>query len=126
MSFAPEHFTVWAEIPVRDLDAGIAFYAAVTGGQVVRMDMGGSPVGLFMTADSDKGVSANLFEGEPGPSDRGPVIYLVVDGGVRAAGERCVAAGGRVLGDPVTIPPGTYIYIADPDGNRVGLFEPAA
>jgi len=125
MSFVPKNFAVWAEIPVRDLDAGIAFYTAVTGGEVMKTQMGPEPVAVFVTAERGQSVSANLFVGEPGPADSGPVVFLAVAGPVEAAAERAAAAGGRVLGDPVAIPPGRYVYVADPDGNRIGLFEPA-
>ncbi len=30
MTYAPEHFTVWAEIPVTDMEKSMAFYTAVT------------------------------------------------------------------------------------------------
>ncbi len=125
MSFTPNHFTVWAEIPVRDLDKGIAFYAAATGGTLDKVEMGGEAVAVFRVAERGAGVSANLFVGEPGASDRGPVIYLAAEGTLEDAMERTKAAGGRVLSDAVTIPPGRYFYAADPDGNRFGIFERA-
>jgi hypothetical protein len=125
MSFTPRHFNVWAEIPVRDLDAGIAFYAAATGGALDKSEMGGDSVAVFRTADRENGVSANLVVGEPGPADRGQTVFLAIDGTVEDAILRTREAGGKVASDVVTIPPGRFIYIADPDGNRVGLFEPA-
>ncbi|WP_171060805.1 VOC family protein [Poseidonocella sp. HB161398] len=123
MSFMPKNFNVWAEIPVRDLDAAIAFYQAATGGALAMMEMGAERVAAFVT--DGRGVSANLFVGEPGQAGSGPVIFLAAEGAIEAAAKRAEAAGGRVLGAPVAIPPGRYIYVADPDGNRIGLFEPA-
>ncbi|WP_172331716.1 VOC family protein [Mangrovicoccus sp. HB161399] len=124
MSFMPANFNVWAEIPVRNLDAAIAFYRAATGGTLSLMEMGGERVAAFAT--DGRGVSANLFEGEPGRAEAGPVIFLSAQGSIEEAASRAEAAGGRVLGAPVTIPPGRYVYVADPDGNRIGLFEAAA
>jgi uncharacterized protein len=125
MTYTPKHFNVWAEIPVRDLEAGMAFYAAATGGALDRSDMGGQSVALFRTADPAQGVSANLFVGEPGPADRGQVVFLSIAGKVEDAMRRTADAGGQVTSEVMSIPPGRFVYIADPDGNRVGLFEPA-
>ncbi len=124
MSFMPANFNVWAEIPVRNLDAAIAFYEAATGGKLSVMEMNGIREAAFVT--DGRGVSANLFEGEPGSAETGPVVFLAAEGTVEQMAERAAGAGGRVLGEPVTIPPGRFIYVADPDGNRIGLFEPAA
>ncbi|MCA8882051.1 MAG: VOC family protein [Rhodobacteraceae bacterium] len=125
MTFAPENFTVWAEIPVRDLDAGIAFYEAATGGKLEKMEMGGEPVALFLTGKREQSVSANLFVGEPGDAARGPTVFLAVDGRIEDAGARVAESGGRVTSEVIRISPGRYLYVADPDGNRIGLFEPA-
>ncbi|SFD06497.1 VOC family protein [Tropicimonas isoalkanivorans] len=124
MTFTPANFNVWAEIPVRDLSAGMAFYAAATGGILDRKEMGGEATAFLRTAEPGQGVSANLFVGEPGPADRGPVVFLVVEGTLEDAAARAEAAGGKILSDTVTIPPGRFVYAADPDGNRIGLFEP--
>ncbi|WP_068113132.1 VOC family protein [Tropicimonas marinistellae] len=126
MSYAPKNFNVWAEIPVRDLDKAMTFYAAATGGALDKVEMGGETVAFFRTEEPGKGVSANLYVGEPGKPDRGVAFYLLIDGGLEAAMARTEAAGGTLLGEVVTIPPGRYVYAADPDGNRVGLFEAAA
>ena len=125
MSFTPDHFNVWAEIPVRDLDKGIAFYAAATGCVLDKVEMGGEAVAVFRVAERGAGVSANLFVGEPGPADCGPVVFLAAEGALEAAMKRTAEAGGRVLSEAVTIPPGRYFYAADPDGNRFGIFERA-
>ncbi|WP_116132428.1 VOC family protein [Tropicimonas sp. IMCC34043] len=125
MSFIPKNITLWAEIPVRDLDKGIAFYAAATGATIDKVDMGGEEVAVFRVADRAEGISANLFVGEPGQAETGPVIFLAIDGTIEDAMQRTEAAGGRVLSDIVTIPPGQYFYAADPDGNRIGLFKHA-
>lgn len=125
MSFTPANFNVWAEIPVSNLSAGMDFYAKTTGGNLFEVEMGGDTVAFLQTENRGTGVSANLFVGEPGPSDRGPVVFLIVDGSVEEAAARCTAAGGRVLSEVVTIPPGRFVYAADPDGNRIGLFEAA-
>jgi len=36
------------------------------------------------------------------------------------------ALGGKTLVPPVAIPTGTFAWLADPDGNTVGLWKPNA
>jgi catechol 2,3-dioxygenase-like lactoylglutathione lyase family enzyme len=52
-------------------------------------------------------------------------IHLVVDD-LAAEVERLSAAGVPLLSDLVTGPGGKQVLVADPDGNLVELFEPAA
>ncbi|WP_201742047.1 VOC family protein [Mangrovicoccus ximenensis] len=120
----PADFNVWAGIPVRNLDAAIAFCRAAAGSTLAVTEMGGSRVAAF--AAEGHGVPANLLAGEPGMAGTGTVIFLAADGSIGAAADRVETAGGRVLGAPVMVPPGRYTHVADPDGDRIGLFEVAA
>ncbi len=121
--FKPQHFTAWAEIPVRDLDRGVAFYAAVTGGILEKVEMGGDPVAYFVTEETTQNVSANLFVGEPGDGNSGPTIFLAIPDRIEDALDRVWQTGGRIASDVIEIPPGRVAYANDPDGNRFGLFE---
>ncbi|MEM1130249.1 MAG: VOC family protein [Pseudomonadota bacterium] len=123
MSFHPKTFAAWSEIPVRDLDAGIAFYEAVTGARLRRMETDREPIALFQAEISGRSVPANLRVGVPEGAPASPTVFLTVLDSVEAAAERAWNVGGRVLSPVVSVPPGRYCYIADPDGNRVGLFE---
>lgn len=123
MSFKPTHFACWFEIPVTDLERSIAFYAAVFDMDLsVRTD-GPHPMVDFPTAGPD-GVSGHLYPGTP--SEHGPTIHLVVPDTLSATKARLIAAGGRIEGPDITIPPGTFCYARDPDGTSLGLFERAA
>ena len=44
---------------------------------------------------------------------------------LEAALDRVRAAGGSIASPVITIPPGRFAKIVDPDGNSIGLFEPA-
>lgn len=126
MSFAPASPVVWTEIPVLDLAAGRRFYEAVFQWSMQLEEMGPNPTAIFPYAQTGSGVAGHLYPGKP-PSEGGPTIHLQVPGTLEEAVDRVWEAGGRVLDmPPVTIPPGRFVYALDPDGNSIGLFEPAA
>lgn len=52
-------------------------------------------------------------------------IFYVEVSDVQACIEEAKTLGGRMLVPPVDIPGGTFAWIADPDGNTVGLWKPA-
>ena len=122
MTFAPQHFTAWIEIPVSDLEAGMAFYAAVTGGALDRYDDPPNPTAFFRTDPPMAGIAGHLYEGKPAGDGRGPTVHLMVAGSVEEALARAEAAGGKALSPVIEIPAGRFAYITDPDGNSVGLF----
>lgn len=124
MTFMPQHFTVWMEIPVTDLDAAIAFYSAVTGGSLSKQEMGPNTTAVFQTADPGAGIAGHLYVGAPATDGRGPTIHIVAKGKLEATIDRVWDAGGKVLGEPISIPAGRFVYMTDPDGNSIGLFEP--
>lgn len=111
---------IWTEIPVTDLALGTAFYEEVFGWSLTQMEMGPDKVAAFGSG----GVGGNLVEG-PSGMGAGNVIHLIVPDNVEAALARAEAAGGKAEGGVITIPPGRYALIRDPDGNRIGLFEAA-
>jgi len=114
---------VWTEIPVSDLDTGVAFYEAVFGLKTQRQEGGPNPFANF--SDAGDIVSGHIYPGTPARGEGGPTIHLALPDTVEAGMERCRAAGGTVLGAPIAIPPGRFAYATDPDGNSIGLFEPA-
>lgn len=125
MAFTPDNSVAWIEIPVRDLDKGIAFYSSMFDFQLTRNDMGPNPMADIQTKGSKGAVSGHLYPGEPAAPGTGPTIHLNVPGTLEATAERCVKAGGTIVSDPIAIPPGRFQYALDPDGNSIGLFEPA-
>lgn len=125
MTYAPEHFVAWTEIPVSNLEAGIAFYSAITGGAMEKQTMGPNETAIFTTNPPMAGVAGHLYEGKPAADGQGPTIHLMVEGTLEEAMARVAPAGGQVLSPAIEIPAGRFVYIQDPDGNSVGLFTPA-
>ena len=50
-------------------------------------------------------------------------VYVQVDD-PKAFLERAAALGGKMLVPPVEIPTGTFAWMADPEGNIIGLWKP--
>ena len=125
MSFTPANAVVWMEIPVLDIDRGIAFYREVFGHDLTRDDSGPNPMAMFSVSDPASGVAGHLYPGKPSQPGNGPTIHLQVPDTLEATSGRCEAAGGTVVSDPIGIPAGRFQYALDPDGNSIGLFEPA-
>ncbi len=123
MSFTPEHFTVWAEIPVSDLDNAITFYGKVFDMDLKRDETGPNPMAMFPTADPTKGIAGHLYEGKPSAEGSGPTVHFACPDTLEATMGRVNDAGGRVLSDIITIPAGRFAYCIDPDGNSIGLFS---
>ncbi|MGD1934038.1 MAG: VOC family protein [Candidatus Phaeomarinobacter sp.] len=122
MGHAPQHFTVWAEIPTTDIDRSITFYNDVFDLELKRDDSGPNPMAMFPTADGT-GVAGHIYPGTPAKSGEGPTAHFAVPGKLEEAMARTGKAGGKVLSDPITIPAGRFAYATDPDGNSIGLFE---
>lgn len=125
MTHKPDHFTVWAELPVTDLDRATTFYNKVFETELQRDDNGPNPMAVFPTADG-QGSAGHLYPGTPAKEGNGPTIHLAVPGKLEDAMARVTEAGGKVLSDPITIPVGRFAYAIDLDGNSIGLFETAA
>jgi predicted enzyme related to lactoylglutathione lyase len=124
MPFAPPTFAVWFEIPVTDIEAARNFYARVFDMELSVDRSGPNPMVVFPTADPQSGVSGHLYPGTP--SEHGPTVHLLVPDSLAAARARLEAAGGTVVSPEIVIPPGTFFYAKDPDGNSIGLFASAS
>jgi len=61
--------------------------------------------------------------GTPAPRGTGNTIHLSAPDALEAIMDRVRKAGGEIVSDPITIPPGRFCYALDPDGNSIGLFE---
>ncbi|MEM1235578.1 MAG: VOC family protein [Pseudomonadota bacterium] len=121
MSFQPSNAVVWAEIHVRDLDAGEAFYARVTGMDAMRTEMFGANVAIF---GGQEGSGFDLQAGEP--AQGGSIVYIAAKGKLADTLQRVWDAGGEVVGEPQQIPSGQFAVCKDPDGNAIGFYEAAA
>lgn len=126
MTYVPAHSTVWAEIPVTDLDKAMAFYTEVTRIALNKItDMGPNPIAIFANEDMQTGVAGHLYPGKPAVDGAGPTVHLASPGKLEDTVARVKAAGGTVLSDIVAIPAGRFAYCHDLDGNSVAFFETA-
>ncbi len=114
---------VWSEIPVSDIKKAVAFYNAVFDWQMTIDESGPNPMAIF--GGKMDTVGGHLYPGKPAAGN-GPTVHLAIPGRLEDAAIRCRKAGGTVIGETITIPPGRFVYAKDPDGNSIGLFEPKA
>ena len=126
MTFHPEHFTVWTEIPSADLDQAVPFYEAVLQTKLEREDGGPNVLYMFKTANHPMGISGHLYPGKPAKDGSGPTIHLAAPDNLEDTMDRVRDAGGMIVSDPIAMPFGRFAYALDLDGNSIGLFEPAA
>ena len=118
----PNHALSWFEIPVTDLDRATAFYEAILQTALERTEIG-TPVAVF--PHDEDGVGGALSLDESKPSRDGALVYLDVDGRLTEVLDRVADAGGEVLmpAKEISGDMGSYAYILDTEGNRVGLFS---
>lgn len=119
----PTHQLVWAEIPVRDLEAARLFYGAVLMTELSINHDGPNPMVDLPTAIPHEGISAHLYPGKPAPTGVGPTVHLAAPDDLAAVADRVMEAGGKVLSPAIDIPLGSFIYTEDPDGNSIGWFR---
>lgn len=114
---------VWTEIPVTDLEKGVAFYSAVFDWKMIVADMGPNKTATF--SDAQNQVGGHLYPGIPAPGT-GPTVHIALPDTLEDGMARCTAAGGTLVGSAIEIPVGRFHYATDPDGNSIGLFETRA
>ncbi len=115
------HFAINAD----DVEAARAFYAATFGWQFSPW----GPPGFYRVEGADPqspGVTAAIQQRRdlvPGTPTIGFECTVAVED-VDAVTATAVAAGGRVLMGPATIPGvGRLVWLADPSGNAVGAMQ---
>jgi predicted enzyme related to lactoylglutathione lyase len=113
---------VQIEIPVLELDRSIAFYSAVFGWEEVPIEIHNYVV--LKTPDSwGFGVALRPVK-TLRHSIRQTILYFSVDSPEEVAG-KAITAGGKRLFGPYRMPSYGHVWqIADPDGQRWGLFKP--
>ncbi|MBM7066973.1 VOC family protein [Actibacterium sp. 188UL27-1] len=122
MTYRPKNFTVWAEIPVTDMDRSMAFYNAVTHADLQIDGTEPNPMAMFKTGEKG-GIAGHLYPGIPAKQGEGPTIHLTAPGTLEEIIARIWDAGGKVVSPPIEIPAGRFAYAIDPDGNSIGFFE---
>ncbi len=118
---ASTHHTIdYIELAVDDLAAAKAFYAAAFGWSF--NDYGPSYAGI-RTADGAGEVGGLSTGGRPGP---GGALVLVVSEDLDRSVAAVDEAGGSIVTPPEGYPGGRRFTFADPAGNVLGVFQPAA
>jgi predicted enzyme related to lactoylglutathione lyase len=97
------------------------FYSAVLGNKVTKQEYPGMSLGMLPGSDPD--VTGCLHKSdEDRPSDKGPLIYLNVQGRLDEAVAAVAPNGGKVLTPKHQIGPyGFRAVVLDSEGNRVAL-----
>lgn len=110
---------VWMDIPVADLARASAFYEQVLGLTVHQQAVGEV---AFAVLDHGQGNGACLVVQPDRVGTSGPLVYLNVNGRLRAAEAAVSALGGRVEQAIHAIGPHGYrALIIDSEGNRLAL-----
>lgn len=100
------------QIPVPDLEAGLAFYRDQLGHELIWRTA--TAAGLRLPdSDAEVVLQTELLSLEPN------LLVQSVD----AAAERFAAAGGAVVAGPFDIAVGRCVVVADPWGNRLVLLD---
>jgi predicted enzyme related to lactoylglutathione lyase len=115
----------WTDIPVKNLDRAITFYTAVLGSKVSKEGDGGFTFGLL--PHTEQNASGCLVEMEDNePSQKGPLVYLSVEGRIDAAVAEVEKNKGRVVSPKHSIGPhGFRAIIIDSEGNKIALHSHA-
>lgn len=115
----------WVEIPVVDLDRAAAFYGAILGAELERMDLGATSMAILPAEEG--GASGALLDdgGRTLPSAAGTLVYLNCEPDLQPVLDRVESAGGVILlaKSLITEEFGYYAVVADTEGNRVGLYS---
>lgn len=122
MSFQPKNFLVWAEIPVTEMDRAVRYYEAVLQTKLEMYEADGTLMPTFKTEDQS-GIAVHLSVGKPAQDGEGPTVYLHSPDTLEDTLERVKEAGGKVVTDIITIPPGRFFDSRDLDGNSIGFFS---
>ncbi len=111
---------VWMDIPVVDLDRACRFYEGVLGIKCPKDSFEGFEFAVLEHEDGNGGCLAPGADTISG--DKGPLVYLNVDGRIRDAVAKVATLGGRVTREVHAIGPhGVRALIVDSEGNRFAL-----
>lgn len=116
---------VWFEIPATDIDASQKFYEAVLGIKMIKTEKADDqPNDIVWFQDpATPGGFGHIYPGTPGEAGNGNTVHMLSADKLEDAMTRVEPAGGQVISPIIAIPAGRFVYITDPDGNSVGLFN---
>lgn len=117
-------YACWYEIPVTDLAKAQSFYETMLGIKMIYQDGEDLPNPMvWFTEPSTPGSFGHLYPGKPATDGDGPTVHMLTTDPLEQVMERVTEAGGTVLSPIIAIPAGRFVYITDPDGNSIGLFN---
>lgn len=112
---------VWFDIPALDLDRAIQFYSAVLGAPVTKATVNEVALGFLPTEDGGQ-MGCICVVKDFKPSADGVMIYLGVNGRLKAAVAAVRAHGGQVQTDVHSLGPhGFRAEVLDSEGNCIAL-----
>lgn len=115
----------WFEIPAKNFERACAFYAAVLGGPVQKMDSPDAEIQMgFLPGGQDQGsVGGAVVEGEGyDPSSSGSIVYLNGGEDLAIPLSKVEGAGGSVMIPKTSIGEnGFFAHFIDTEGNRVAF-----
>lgn len=116
---SPHHPIAYVELAVADVARAKRFYADAFGWEF--NDYGPTYAGI-RSADgtTEMGGLAGGGHGAPGGT-----LVLVQSADLDATALAVAAAGGTLDGEPYAYPGGRRFTFTDPDGNRLGAFQPS-
>ena len=112
----------WFEIYVQDMDRARAFYEAVFGVSLSRLESPGIEMWAFPGQPDGAGATGSLvrYEGYPSGGNSTLVYFSCADCAVEAA--RAADQGGKVFKEKFSIGPHGFIaLLTDTEGNMIGL-----
>lgn len=114
----------WFEIPAKNFERACAFYSAVLGGEVHRMDnQSGLNYGFLPGCSENDMVGGAIVQGDGyEPSSKGSIVYLNGGDDLNALLAKVELAGGKVLIPKTSIGENGFMaHFIDTEGNRVAL-----
>ncbi|HVN10239.1 MAG TPA: VOC family protein [Patescibacteria group bacterium] len=105
------------EIGCRDTSRTQQFYS-----QLFDWQMQAAGPAAMISTGSQAGIQGHISSLGHEPHNY-VTVYVQVDD-PKAYLERAAALGGKTLVPPVEIPTGTFAWLADPEGNIIGLWKP--
>jgi predicted enzyme related to lactoylglutathione lyase len=113
------HAIDYIELPVDDVAAAKAFYAAAFGWSFT--DYGPEYAGIQHPAEAGQEVGGLNGAGPGGPRGAGPFV-LLYSTDLDASAAAVTAAGGTVTEGPYAFPGGRRFHFTDPAGNALGVW----
>jgi uncharacterized protein len=110
----PGSFT-WNELATRDIEAAKKFYKAVFGWDGTTTPFGETTYTEWKIGDRTIGGMREMGAGDPPSMPPHWLVYFAVADADASAG-KVSASGGQVLVPPMTIDPGRFSVVADPQG----------